>query len=109
MYKKLYNILISILLINIIEINTSKLLDDTLSQFSYFTFGEQKYSVNDIPGRIAAKENISLTNVNSVGYKIFSISKPCDTLNKEDYPYTIVTGGYVKKSKSLKKKKKKKK
>jgi len=95
MFKNFYYILISILLINILKVNSEKLFDDILSQFSLFTFGEQKLTVNKIPGRIAAKSNINLYYVNSIGESLFSVPKTCDALD-DIYQYTIVTNGYVK-------------
>jgi len=95
MFKNFYYILISILLINILKVNSEKLFDNILSQFSLFTFGEQKLTVNNIPGRIAAKSNINLSYVSNIGNSLFSVPKTCDALDG-NYKYTIVTNGYVK-------------
>jgi len=96
MIKKFFNILISILLINILKVNSKKLFDDILSQFSIFTLGEQKLTVSKIPGRIAAKSNIEFDFVSSVAEGL-NIAKTCDQL-EDNYPYVVVTNGYVKTS-----------
>ncbi|OUM64618.1 hypothetical protein PIROE2DRAFT_60532 [Piromyces sp. E2] len=98
MIKKFFSILISILLINILTVNSAKLLDNTLLQFSFFTFDEQKLTANKIPGRIASKSNIILT-VNSIGEGL-NIEKTCDKLGN-NCPYVIVTSGYVKTDTSI--------